>query len=79
MSRYLPSGTQLQTYEHVVILSRETTAGELVPVQHPLSWEGFQLGLQGCPDRELAQFILHAIENGAALGTAKSLPSRDPF
>ncbi len=48
-------------------------------VQHSLSWNGFQLGLQGCPNRELVEFILHAIENGAALGTAKNLPGRDPF
>ncbi len=54
-------------------------AGEQVSVQHPVSWEGFQLGLQECPDRELVQFILHAIKNGAALGTAKSLPHKDPF
>ncbi len=54
-------------------------AGEQVSVQHPLSWEGFQLGLQDCPNRELVQFVLHAIENGAALGTAKNHLSKDPF
>ncbi len=51
-------------------------AGERVSVQHPLSWEGFQLGLQGCPD---AGMVLQAIESGAALGAAKTLLSKDPF
>ncbi len=54
-------------------------AGELVSVQHPLSWEGFQIGLRDCPNKELVWLLLHAIKNGAALSTAKSLPSRDPF
>ncbi len=79
VSKYLPSGTQLQSYEHIITLSRETSGGELVSVQHPLSYEGFQLGLQGCPDKELVRFVLCAIKNGAALGTTTSLPSRDPF
>ncbi len=70
---------QLQTYEHTITLSREMLAGEQVLVQHPLSWEGFQLGLQDCPNRELVQFVLYAIKNFVTLGTAKSLPNKDPF
>ncbi len=57
VSKLLPSGTQLQTYECIIILSRETMAGEQVSVQHPLSYEGFPLGLQDCPDKELVQFV----------------------
>ncbi len=79
VSWQLPSGMELHTYEHAIILSRETMGGGQVSVQHPLSWEGFRLSLQDCPDGELVEFILHAIESGAALGTANSLPSRDPF
>ncbi len=45
MSKCLPSGTQVQTYEWVITLSQEASGGELVSVQHPLSYEGFQLGL----------------------------------
>ncbi len=48
-------------------------------MQHPLSYEGFQLGLRDCPDEELVQFVLQAIKSGAALGTSKTVPSRDPF
>ncbi len=52
--------------------------GERVLVQQPLSWEGFQQGLQGSLDKELVLFVLHTIERGAA-GTAKNLLSKDPF
>ncbi len=79
VSKQLSSGVQSHTYECMIILSRETMAGEWVSVQHPLSWEGFPLGLQDCPDKELVQFILQAIESGAALGTSKTLLSKDPF
>ncbi len=35
VSKCLPSGMQVQTYKHVITLSRETSGGELVSVQHP--------------------------------------------
>ncbi len=69
VSKHLPSGMQLHTYECTIILSRETRTGQWVQlVQHLHSWEGFQLGLQDCPDRELVQFILHAIEHWGSIG-----------
>ncbi len=62
-----------------MVLERETQLGEVVSVQHPLDLEGFRKGLHGCPDQELVQFVLHAIQHGLELGHSTELPARNPF
>ncbi len=55
------------------VLSRPDKDSHLLTVKHPLSLEGFQTGLQNCPDAELVQFVLDSIQNGMRLGHWRAL------
>ncbi len=60
-------------------MSQPDKDGRLLSVKHPLSLEGFQHGLIGCPDVDLVELILDGIQNGVQLGSPDGVVDTDPY